>query len=63
MSDTLQTVAKACDAVATNLNSPGNEHPHALKKITAQGKACFRFNSVITIDGEEVEVQVKNFSR
>ena len=63
MSNTLQTVAKACVAVANNLNSPGNEHPHSLKKITAQGKSCFRFTTVITIEGEEVEVQVKNFRR
>ena len=60
MSNTLQTVAKACAAVAKNLNDPCNEHPHTLKKITAQGKSCFRFTTVIRIDGEEIEVQVKN---
>ena len=63
MSDTLQTVTTACAAVAKNLHDPGNEHPHSLKKITAQGKSCFRFTTVMTIDGEEVEVQVKNFRR
>jgi hypothetical protein len=63
MSDTLQTVATACATVADNLNDSGNEHPHTLKKITAQAKACFRFTTVIRVDGEEVEVQVENFPR
>ena len=61
--NTLQTVAMACATVADHLNDVKNEHPHTLKKITAQGKAAFRFTTVIKIDGEEVEVQVKNFRR
>ena len=60
---TLQTVAMACATVADHLNDVKNEHPHTLKKITAQGKVAFRFTTVVNIDGEEVEVQVKNYRR
>jgi hypothetical protein len=60
---TLQTVAIACATVADYLNHAKNEHPHTLKKITAQGKAAFRFTTVVRVDGEEVEVQVKNYHR
>ena len=53
----------SCATVADNLNDARNEHPHTLKMITAQGKAAFRFTTVIQVDGEEVEVQVKNYRR
>lgn len=57
--NSLQTVAIACATVAGNLNDPANEHPHVLKKITMQGQATFRFTTVIRIDGQDVEVQVR----
>lgn len=57
--ESLQTVALACATVVRNLNDPTNEHPHVLRKVTAQGKACFRFNTVVLIDGQQVEVQVR----
>jgi len=53
----------ACATVADHLNDAKNEHLHSLKKITAHSKAAFRFTTVVNIDGEEIEVQVKNFCR
>ncbi len=61
--NSLQTVAIACATVAGNLNDPANEHPHVLKKVTTQGKACFRFTAVVMIEGQEVEVQVRTVPR
>ena len=58
--ESLGTVALACATVADNLNTLNNEHPHTLRKVTlAGGKASFRFNTVVTIKGEQVEVQVR----
>lgn len=55
----LQSVALACATVVRNLNDPANEHPHVQRKVMAQGKACFRFTTVVLIDGQQVEVQVR----
>ena len=57
---TLNTVAHACNVVAVNLWS-SDEHTHSLKKLTLPGgKAAFRFNMTVLVNGEPVEVHVKS---
>lgn len=56
----LQTVANACRLVADNVTNLDREHPHVLKKVTLPGgKTSFRFTTTVTINGEQVEVQVR----
>ena len=58
--ESLQVVADACTAVASNLKDLNNEHPHTLKKLTLPGgRSAFRFTTVVEIGGQQVEVQVK----
>jgi hypothetical protein len=56
--ESLHTVLQAVTQVAANLTDTG-EHPYTLKKVTSSGKACFRFTTFVTVNGQSVEVQIR----